>query len=111
MPRYIDADALVRAMALQANRTSLGEICPPNLSYSEMLDIIADAPTADVAPREEVAKEILNEVRQAVLSLVLANAMGENFDLEKRFSEIEKKYTGETDTNDGHKAGADEDIK
>jgi aspartate oxidase len=48
---------------------------------------------ADVAPRAEVAREILKEVRQAVLSLVIANAMGENFDLEKRFAEIEKKYT------------------
>ena len=53
MARYIDADALGRAIRLYANRTSLGQICPPDLSYSEMLDIIADAPTADVVPKSE----------------------------------------------------------
>lgn len=46
--RYIDANELVRAMTLQANRTMLGEIAPPQSSYSEMLDLVADAPTADV---------------------------------------------------------------
>lgn len=54
MARYIEANALVREMTLQANRTALGEIAPPDLSYSEMLEIIADAPTADVAPKSEV---------------------------------------------------------
>lgn len=60
---------------------------------SRAIYAIRDVQTADVAPRAEVAREILKEARQAVLSLVLANAMGENFDLEKRFAEIEKKYT------------------
>ena len=63
--------------------------------YDDVVDAVENAPTADVAPRAEVAREVLNEVRQAVLSLVLANAMGQNFDIEKRFSEIEKKYTEE----------------
>ena len=48
MSRYIDANDLVRAMTLQANRTVLGEIAPPQLSYSNMLELVADAPTADV---------------------------------------------------------------
>lgn len=54
MARYIEANELVRKMTLQANRSSLGEIAPPSLSYSEMLEIIADAPTADVVPKSEV---------------------------------------------------------
>jgi hypothetical protein len=56
MARYIEANDLVRKMTLQANRSSLGEIAPPQLSYSEMLEIIADVPTADVAPKSEVAR-------------------------------------------------------
>ena len=43
--------------------------------------------------RSEVASGIMKEVRQALLNMVLANAMGENYDIEKRFVEIEKKYT------------------
>ena len=42
----------------------------------------------------EVAREILQEVRQALLNMVLANSMGESYDIEKCFAEIEKKYTG-----------------
>lgn len=54
MARYIEANDLVRKMTLQANKSSLGGIAPPSLSYSEMLEIIADAPTADVVPKREV---------------------------------------------------------
>lgn len=43
--------------------------------------------------QSEVATEILREVRQALLHMILANSMGETYDLEKRFAEIEKKYT------------------
>lgn len=43
--------------------------------------------------RAKVAREIMQEVRQALMNMVLKNAMGENYDLEKRFAEIEKKYT------------------
>lgn len=54
-----------------------------NESYSEGYD----------EAKAEVAREILQEVRQALLNMVLANSMGENYDIEKRFAEIEKKYT------------------
>jgi hypothetical protein len=64
MARYIEANDLVRAMTLQANRTTLGEIAPPQLSYSEMLEIIADAPTEDVAPKSEVAREIFEDLKK-----------------------------------------------
>lgn len=103
MARYIDADSILKEIYYRASRTSLGETTVPYLHWKSIVSLIKDAPTADVAPRAEVAREILQEVRQAALSLVLANAMGENFDLEKRFAEIEKKYTDATDTNVGHK--------
>lgn len=43
----------------------------------------------------DVAREIMREVRQALLNMVLANSMGETYDIEKRFAEIEKKYESE----------------
>jgi signal transduction histidine kinase len=52
---------------------------------------------------KQIAREILQEVRQALLNMVLANSMGENYDIQKRFYEIEKKYTDATDTNVGRK--------
>ena len=45
--------------------------------------------------KTEVAREIMKEVRQALLNMVLANAMGESYDIEKCFDEIEKKYKEE----------------
>lgn len=43
--------------------------------------------------RQKVAREIIAEVRQALLNMVLANAMGETYDLENFFAELKKKYT------------------
>ena len=95
MARYIDADDLLKTLELSIK--SWSRDCNSNapkmvLAYKDVVERIKLLPTADVAPRAEVAREVLNEVRQAVLSLVLANAMGQNLDIEKRFSEIEKKY-------------------
>lgn len=46
----------------------------------------------------DVAREIMQEVRQALLNMILKNAMGENYDIENRFAEIEKKFTESEDT-------------
>ncbi len=43
----------------------------------------------------DVAREIMQDVRQTLLNMVLANSMGEIYDVEKRFSGIEKKYESE----------------
>lgn len=81
--RYIDADATLNRL-------------PDDLPYKGSVKrVLIQAPTADVVPRSEVAREIMREVRQALLNMVLANSMGETYDIEKRFAEIEKKYTGE----------------
>ena len=96
MARYIEANDLVRAMTLQANRTMLGKIAPPQLSYSEMLEIIADATTADVVPRSEVerlqgalkAEELHNELTMEMAQKALQNA---KVDVAREiFEEIEK---------------------
>ena len=43
----------------------------------------------------DVAREIMRDVRQAFLNMVLSNSMGEMYDIEKRFAEIEKQYERE----------------
>lgn len=92
MPRYIDANELYKKIfpldVVDKRRYSI--------NAKAVAEAIVDMPTADVAPRAEVAREILQEVRQALLNMVIANSMGENYDIEKRFAEIEKKYTEAT---------------
>ena len=70
---------------------------PLSFSYGifASADEISKLPTADVAPKSEVAEEIIGEVRKALLNMVLANAMVETYDLEKFFAELKKKYTEE----------------
>lgn len=124
MPRYIYAKALARAISLYANRTSLGQICPPDLSYSEMLDIIADAPTADVVPRAdfealkdeadrykryfyrhdydemiaeakaEVAREIFEKIEKLMFGYMVLPLNTLAINYDK-YTELKKKYTGE----------------
>ena len=43
----------------------------------------------------DVAREILQEVSQLLLNMVLANSMGETYDLEGKFAELKKKYESE----------------
>ena len=95
MARYIDANALVRTMTLQANRTALGEIAPPDLSYNEMLEIIADAPTADVAPKSEVAREIFEEIEKILSSYKILPVPPMDFQIISLndLAELKKKYT------------------
>ncbi len=121
MPRYIEANALVRQMTLQANRTMLGEIAPPQLSYSEMLEIIADAPTADVVPRErfdrvfgnlkavleeraedkaEIAREIFEEIDRMIFGTIIPNDCA--IISIAMLAELKKKYTGDQEDGTDH---------
>ena len=110
MARYIEANELVRKMTLQAKRTMFGEIAPPQLSYSEMLEIIADAPNADVVPKSEVERlQIeLDAMRGAANSYKrhydnLAREIFEDIEREiknhgityaqRKIAELKKKYT------------------
>ena len=49
MARYIDADAILKEIYHRANLSSLGEITTPHLDWKEVVSIIKEAPTADVA--------------------------------------------------------------
>ena len=70
MSRCIDANDLVREMTLKANRTMFGEVAPPQLSYNEMLELIADAPTVDVVPKSDVdlCKKQVDELEDELAS-------------------------------------------
>lgn len=117
MPRYIDADKMLEFIK-ETNANYHWLLNQYNASW--IYDFIESQPTADVVPmaevdelkkerdeykkhvdediiyvhriKSEVASDILREVRQALLHMILANSMGETYDIEKRFSEIEKKY-------------------
>lgn len=98
MTRYIDADKFLKSMITKFK-------CVPLLGVSKYINgeecfegehlnsLINEIPTADVVSKSEVAEEIIGEVRQALLNMVLANAIGETYDLEKFFAELKKKYT------------------
>ena len=108
MARYIDAEKLEDGCFPEAT-------CEYQQGWNDALrGAMLGAATADVVPREdyeaviagqetlqkyipkikaEVAREIIQEIRTALLCMVIANSMGETFDMEKRFAEIEKKYT------------------
>jgi hypothetical protein len=64
--RYIDADALIenikRVYCTDCN--NYNEVRCRACGTDDAMAMIEDAPTADIAPRAEVAKEIFAEIRQ-----------------------------------------------
>jgi hypothetical protein len=102
MARYIDAEKLEEALRVDYDREgkkantyaalgdddlavkySHGQFC-----YLNAMERVKDAPTADVAPRAEVAREIFEEIEDVI------NNIGyfDELDLEA----LKKKYTGES---------------
>lgn len=83
MPRYIDADKLALKWMLASPK-----------QRETFRQIIDDEPTADVAPRAEVAREIFEEIEkynrppfpEATPVYIMKNS---------EFVEIKKKYTGD----------------
>lgn len=110
MPRYIDADAILKEIYYSASRTSLGETTVPYLHWKSIVSLIKDAPAADVAPRAEVAEELINMALSKIQIMISAikaqegNGIITEFNggaktaLEivfKDLAELKKKYTGE----------------
>ena len=85
MARYIDADALLENLKLQYGE-ELGWQCTVNMSDVGMM--IEDAPTADVEPRAEVAREIFEELDKKIF-----HNMPDLYTFEI-YTELKKKYTG-----------------
>jgi hypothetical protein len=110
MARYIDAEKLCEALKSMAST----QYPDKQNTILGVVSSIENFPTADVTPRaeaekwfreceelqgrmieleREVAREVMKEVRKTLLNMVLANAMGETYDVEGRLAEIEQKYT------------------
>ena len=61
--RYIDADALSIYFDALIKHAEMEGLYNMAHVYERCLRIVKDAPTADVAPRAEVAREILADIR------------------------------------------------
>ena len=88
MARYIDADALLKNINTNPAE-ALNERC------AQILEAILYAPTADVAPRAEVAREIFEEIRKIGLVTRVIRSGNIIYDVTAEYIELKKKYTEE----------------
>lgn len=126
MPRYGDLDKLSEQITTNhcgACGIYNGELCC-SCPMNDALRYIDEFPTADVAPRAEVTREIFEAIEREITDALKSNykvlpqveeseALWNNVNgkinalrgIEYFITELKKKYTGATDTNDGHKTG------
>lgn len=107
MPRYIDAEALTDHMLERYNELceECGDYDHYTTGYGDAIDVIENAPTADVVPKSEVDKifaEIEKIIENNRYKSYLANSQlwGWSYrivEIIKGIDELKKKYTeGET---------------
>lgn len=82
MARYIDVDL---AIELHKGELWAWDVC-------DLGEFLAEVPTADVVPRAEVAREIFEEIEEAVAYRRCGNGLLDDW-LEDDISELKKKYT------------------
>ena len=87
MPRYIDADALIECIGEDVITNSRASIECKHMII-RLLSMERYSPTADVAPRAELAREIFEEIDK--LHIHVSSAYDAN-----RYAELKKKYTEE----------------
>lgn len=96
MPRYIDADALIedikRVYCTDCNSYN-GVRCKA-CGTGDALDMVEDAPTADVVPRAEVVRVIEQIKTHIERGVPLVGAQTE-YKLGLWFADLKKKYTEE----------------
>ena len=111
MARYIDADLLIETMQKRYD-----EICDTYgyhdlyaSGYDDGVDAVENAPTADVVPKSEVAREIIDDIEMYVLGIksgkeIIEKTTPRIYQLKRKdymetvleyLSELKKKYTGE----------------
>ena len=99
MARYIDADAMSLYFDALIKHAEMEGLYNMSHVYERCLRIVKDAPTADVAPRTELAREIFGEIEILKNSCVKTELFkGSWFEMrafEDGLSELKKKYTGE----------------
>ena len=95
MARYIDAEALTDYMLERYNDLceKHGDYDHYTTSYGDAIDVIEVAPTADVAPRAEVAREIFDEIEKYMMDSVDVTHTAYKTIGTSTFAILKKKYT------------------
>lgn len=93
MPRYIDADALAEQMQkrYKALVKEYGDYDHYTTGYDDAIDEVEGFPSADVAPKSEVAREIFDDINAIKKEYSSGNIDGN--ELYVRLYCLEKKYT------------------
>lgn len=91
MARYIDVDKMIDGYSTTF---------PYNLDYcddGDLMEWLNSQPTADVAPRAEVAREIFEEIERVISETKIGSLYGYYFtkDIRAYIAELKKKYTEE----------------
>lgn len=93
MTEYIDKEKLLQKLSRMIEYCKNDNKVNGLTALFQVGDAIMNCPTTNVVSKSEVVEEIIGEVRQALLNMVLANAVGETYDLEKFFAELKKRYS------------------
>ena len=81
MSRYIEEEAIIKAIDESGRRYGI-----TTANQCNFKEIVRKTPTADVAPKSEVAREIFEEIEKCHLHIT------NEFDA-IRYAELKKKYT------------------
>ena len=66
MARYIDADKLIETNRVLLEHAQMNGMYNHARIYERFVNSIEETPTADVAPKTEVARDILSDLKKAV---------------------------------------------
>ena len=84
MNEYIDRDRLLKT--INENVAESG-----NERCAQILEAILNAPTVDVAPKSEVAKEIFDDLEKFIVTRFVYYGTPE-YDVSDKYIEVKKKY-------------------
>lgn len=107
MARYIDADALREPLTIIIKNAEAKELYNIAFNYEHCLKMIDDTPTADVAPRAEVAREIFEEIEGSIAVHAFTSKSEDYVDgmydaiewVDSKIAELKNKYAeGRNDT-------------
>ena len=93
MARYIDADALREPLSVIIENAEAKELYNIAFNYEHCLKMIEDTPTADVAPRAEVAREIFEELEKYMMGYVDVTHTAYQTIGTSTFAILKRKYT------------------
>lgn len=87
MARYKDADALREALSVIIENAEANGLYNIASTYEHCLKVIEDTPTADVAPRVEVANKICCEIEEEIVAALESNYRARREHIE-RYAEL-----------------------